>query len=86
MRPLTFNNAGGTSVLGAELNRVDIDVGSFQDGWMTIPTPGNETSTIGLPILGNAFMSALNPAVSAGVAGNFGLTFPHRFFRPTITP
>jgi hypothetical protein len=79
---LTFNNAGGTSVLGAELTRVDIDVG-FQDGWMTIGTPGNETSSIGLPVLGNSFMSALNPAVSAGVAGNFGLTFPHRFTRPT---
>lgn len=79
---LSFNNAGGTSVLGAALTRIDIDVG-FQDGWMTIPTPGNETSGIGLPVLGNAFMAALNPAVSAGVAGNFGLSFPHRFFRPS---
>ena len=80
---LSFNNAGGTSVLGAALTRVDIDVG-FQDGWMTIGTPGNEESFIGLPVLGNSFISALNPAVSAGTAGNFGLTFPHRFTRPSF--
>ena len=75
---LSFANSG-TSVLGAELTRNNIVSGLYQDGWMAIATPGNAGN--GLPVIGASFMSAFNPAVSAGVAGNFGLTFPHRFVR-----
>ena len=76
---LSFNNASGTSVLGAVLARKDIDL-NYTDGWVSIATPGN--AGIGLPILGASFETAFNPAASAGIAGNYGLTFGHRFTRP----
>ncbi|MDO9315220.1 MAG: cell surface protein [Burkholderiaceae bacterium] len=76
---LSFNNAAGTSVLGAALARKDIDV-TYTDGWLSIATPGN--AGIGLPILGASFEKAFNTSVSPGIAGNYGLTFGHRFTRP----
>ena len=79
---LSFNNTAGTSVLGAAIARKDIDV-NYTDGWMTIATPGNAGN--GLPILGSAFFSAFNPSASAGVSGNYGLTFGHRYLRE-VTP
>jgi hypothetical protein len=80
---LSFNNTG-TSVLGASIARKDIDVG-YRDGWTTIATPGAVASgaggAVGLPILGASFESAFNPTANTGVAGNYGLTFGHRYTR-----
>ena len=84
-----FSDAGGTSTLGAVNTIVDLDIGTFVDGWLRIGTPGN-TNRIGggadlfdngLPILGSAFVSAKAPNVREGVEGTFGLTYPHRFTR-----
>jgi len=74
---LSMNNSGGTSVLGASITRKDIGL-LYNNGWMSITTPGNGD---GLPVLGSAFMSAFNGSASAGVSGNYGLTFSHRFDR-----
>jgi len=75
---LSFNNAAGTSVLGAALARKDIDL-NYTDGWVSIST--NNLGR-GLPILGASFETAFNPAAQAGIAGNYGLTFGHRYTRP----
>ncbi|MDL2338653.1 MAG: cell surface protein, partial [Pseudomonadota bacterium] len=75
---LSFNNTAGASVVGALIARKDIDL-LYRNGWATIATPGN--NGIGLPILGSAFMSAFNGAASAGVSGNYGLSFAHRYER-----
>jgi len=75
---LSFNNTAGTSVLGAEVARKDIDL-LYRNGWATISTPGN--NGIGLAILGSAFMSAFNGNATPGVSGNYGLSFNHRYER-----
>lgn len=80
-------NAGTapTKVLGAEVtvNNFNLALGTpkmkAQEGWMRLGTNGLGN---GLPIVGGAFMSAYNPEVSAGVAGNFSMMFPHRTSRP----
>lgn len=79
---LSFNNGSTTKsgVLGASVALKDIDL-PYQDGWAALTTPG-ATPANGLPILGQSFVSAYNPAVAAGVAGNFGMGWAHRFTRP----
>lgn len=78
---LSFNNGGATTsaVLSANVAVKDIDVG-FQDGWLKLTTPGAAPAT-GLPVLGQAFVSAFNPAVAEGTAGNFNIGWSHRFQR-----
>ena len=77
---LSFNNGGATTsgVLSANVAVKDIDVG-YQDGWMKLITPG--ATGVGLPVLGQAFVSAFNPAVSDGTAGNFNMGWSHRYAR-----
>ena len=77
---LSFNNGGATTsgVLSANVAVKDIDVG-YQDGWMKLNTPG--ATATGLPVLGQAFVSAFNPAVSDGTAGNFNMGWSHRYAR-----
>lgn len=79
---LSFNNGSTTQsgVLSASVTLKDLDV-PFQDGWARILTPGF-TPEAGLPILGQSFVSAYNPQVLDGTAGNFGLGWGHRFIRP----
>lgn len=73
---LTFN-ASGPSALGAELTRKTTVTGSIQDGWAIIQTPGATGN--GLPVIGRSFLRASNPAVAAGISGNFGGGFNHRY-------
>lgn len=72
---LSFNDASGDSVLSASVARKDIDVGSYNEGWANLGTPG---LGLGLPILGASFQKYVNPAVSAGVLGNYGVAYPHK--------
>ena len=58
----------------------DIDVG-YSNGWMLLNTPGAVAAN-GLPVLGQAFVSAFNPSVAEGTAGNFNVGWSHRFVRP----
>ena len=78
---LSFNNAGTaqSAVLGASVALKDMDTG-YTNGWAQLNTPGAATGA-GLPIVGQAFVSALNPSVAAGTAGNFGVNWGHRFVR-----
>lgn len=73
-----------TKVLGAQttVRNYNLAIGGtkVQEGWMRLNTSG--LANVGLPIIGSAFMSAFNPEVSAGTAGNFSMTFPHRTTRP----
>lgn len=72
---LSWNNSGASSsVLGATLSVSNSSAGSVTSGWATAAMGG-----IGLPVLGNAFEKAYNPSVSAGVSGNFGAAYPHRY-------
>ena len=79
---LSFNNAGATTtaVLSANVAVKDIDVG-YSNGWMLLNTPGAVAAN-GLPVLGQAFVSAFNPSVAEGTAGNFNVGWSHRFVRP----
>lgn len=72
---LSWNNSGATSsVLGASLSLSNSSAGSIKDGWGVAAMGGG-----GLPVLGDAFIKAYNPAVSEGVSGNFGAAWKHRF-------
>ncbi len=88
--PLTFCGEvsvigfNGTNPLGASITQKDI-TGTAVDGWMRISTPGlgaAATTGAGLPIIGNMMTELFNGAASAGVAGAYGQTFPHRHTRP----
>ncbi|QNP49958.1 cell surface protein [Diaphorobacter aerolatus] len=79
---LSFNNAGAaqSAVLAASVSLKDMDTG-YANGWAQLNTPGARVA--GLPILGQAFVSAYNPSVASGTAGNFGVNWGHRFVRVT---
>ncbi|MDF1486400.1 cell surface protein [Ramlibacter sp. H39-3-26] len=81
---LSFNSglseSDPTLVLGATVAKKAIDL-PYTNGWMKIATPG-ATPGVGLPVIGKSFISAFNPSVSAGTAGNFGMGWAHRYTRP----
>ena len=52
----------------------------FWDGWVEVQNPG--INNAGVPLIGAAFAKATSTNIGAGVSGNFGLTWPHRFTRP----
>ncbi|RZJ00857.1 MAG: hypothetical protein EOO54_27230 [Haliea sp.] len=70
-------NTTGPSALGAELTRRSIDTGLVQSGWASLYTSGATGN--GLPIIGRSFIRATNPAVTPGIAANFGGGFEHRY-------
>ncbi len=53
----------------------------FKDGWGEVFTRG--LNNVGLPIVGAAFAKATSTNIGAGISGNFGLTWPHRYTRPS---
>ncbi len=83
---LSFNNAASSvsGVISGTVAVKDIDVG-FQDGWMRLDTPGAVAAN-GLPVLGQAFVSAYNPQVSDGTSGNYNIGWSHRYIRPVNSP
>lgn len=78
---LSFNDAGGNSVLGASIARNDIDLGDFVEGWLRLGTRGATDGT-GLPIIGASFQKYVHPNAQPGVMGNYGVVFPHKVTRP----
>jgi hypothetical protein len=73
---LAWNNSGATSgALKATLILANSAATGTTDGWARVVMGAGA----GLPVLGSAFTKAYNPAVSAGVAGNFGGSWKHRF-------
>ena len=65
------------SVLGASVSREDVSAAAlFENGWGVMDTT---YGGVGLPILGYSVQKLTNPQASAGVSGNFGITWAHRF-------
>lgn len=75
---LSLNNlTANTGAIGANLIVAGLQV-PYSAGWGTVQL--NATGhTVGLPVIGQAFVKAVNPAVSAGVSGTFGGAWNHRF-------
>ena len=72
---LSFGTTG-SGVLGAALATQFTETAAYTNGWGLIDT---SNGGVGLPILGSAFIKLTNPQASAGVSGNYGITWPHRF-------
>ncbi len=68
---LSFADAGA-SVLGASVARSNV-TGAYTNGW------GRIDFSAGVPMLGAAFIKVSNPNASAGVSGNYGITWPHAY-------
>ena len=69
--------ATAASVLGASVAREDVGAAAlFENGWGVMDTTNGG---VGLPILGYSVQKLTNPQASAGVSGNFGITWAHRF-------
>ncbi|WP_313301488.1 cell surface protein [Diaphorobacter sp.] len=79
---LGFNDAGSTTsaVVSGKVALKHLDTGKFVNGWGGLVTPGNDD--LGLPVLGTSFVKAYNPAAAEGVAGNYGISWSHRYTRP----
>ena len=76
---VAFGAAGKSTVLGASVARSDIS-GVGQNGWGEVQTLKFGTGLNGtLPIVGSSFIKQVNPAVTPGTAGNFGITWAHRY-------
>ena len=69
---LSFADAGA-SVLGATVARANV-TGAYTNGWGRI-----DFSAPGVPVLGASFIKLTNPSASAGVSGNYGITWPHAY-------
>lgn len=77
---LSLNNlTGNTGAVGANLTVAGLTV-PYQNGWATVNLNASG-HTGGLPVIGYSLVKAVNPAVSAGVSGNFGGTWAHRWTR-----
>lgn len=74
---LSFGTSG-SGVLGAALATQFTETAAYTNGWGVVDTLNNGA---GLPILGSAFIKLTNPQASAGVSGNYGITWQHRFTR-----
>ncbi|HBJ99894.1 MAG TPA: cell surface protein [Delftia acidovorans] len=61
---------GSASVLGASLSQKTATT-PYADGW------GYVTFGAKVPLLGSAFQKGTNPNASAGMIGNYGVTWPH---------
>ncbi len=87
---LSYTPAVQAAVGGAGPTTVSIAGMPAADGWADLSTGYQQVSGTytlgdnhwgGLPVVGQAFVKAYNPAVAAGVSGNFGGTWMHR---PTV--
>jgi hypothetical protein len=74
---LSFGTSG-SGVLGAALAAQFTETAAYTNGWGVIDT---NNGGAGLPILGASFIKLSNPQASAGVSGNYGITWQHRFTR-----
>jgi len=53
----------------------------YINGWANFGTSVTTGSTLGLPVMGSAFIKLTNPQASAGTSGTYGLVFDHRYTR-----
>lgn len=71
---LSFGDAGN-SALSASVARSTVTTGLFTNGWAFLNTTG--ANGLGLPLIGSAFIKLTNPSATAGVSGNYGITWSH---------
>lgn len=75
---LSLNNlTSNTGAVGANLVVAGLNV-PYQNGWAAVNLNA-AGHTGGLPVIGQAFIKAVNPAVSTGISGNFGGAWAHRW-------
>ncbi|AVS82706.1 surface layer protein NpdA [Paracidovorax avenae] len=67
----------GVSPLSSTVARAPLRNG-FQSGWAALQIP----DPAGLPVTGAAFIKLTNPGVAAGLAGRYGLIYPHMVRQP----
>ena len=72
---ITFKYDGTPSVVGGSVVRQGFNE-SFVSGWGSLDSVDPETS-MGMPVIGSAFIRFYNPSVSPGISGNYGITFDH---------
>ncbi len=65
---------GSQSVFSANVAQRQTAV-AYVNGWASFRYSSQRPS--GLPVLGAAFIKVTNPSASAGVAANYGITWPH---------
>ncbi|WP_298214834.1 surface layer protein NpdA [Acidovorax sp.] len=65
----------GPSTFSSSVSRHNL-TSVFANGWMSIPTV-NGAPDSGLPIIGGAFIKLTNPGARPGIAGNYGISYPH---------
>ncbi len=71
---LAFADAGN-SALSASVARSTVTTGLFTNGWAFLNTTG--ANGLGLPLIGSSFQKLTNPSATAGVSGNYGITWTH---------
>ena len=75
-------NAGdefAPSALAGATSRKNIEA-SYPDGWGEMSFTG--VNPAGIPLVGTAFAKATSTNIGAGISGNFGLVWEHRYTRP----
>ena len=75
-------NAGAASqpsALKARTSRKDLQT-DFFNGW--VEAVFFDINQAGIPVIGGAFSSATSTNIGAGISGNFGLVWEHRYVRP----
>ena len=76
---LSLGSTGAASALGSGLTNQRLEEGLFTNGWLSMTMPA--TNDLGLPLLGASFIKLSNPSAQPGVAGNYGITWPHGYTR-----
>jgi len=71
---LSFQDRG-TSAIGGSVSRRNYIAASI-NGWGSILSI-DPTTSLGLPVIGSAFIKFSNPSASPGISGNYGVTFEH---------
>jgi hypothetical protein len=74
-------NAGdefAPSALAGATSRKNIEA-SYPDGWGEMSFTG--VNPAGIPLVGTAFAKATSTNIGAGISGNFGLVWEHRYTR-----
>jgi hypothetical protein len=70
----------GSSVLAGEVARTDSLSHAFTSGWGEFRLR-DDSSGVGVPVLGHSFMRATNPAAAPGISGTYGLVYEHALTR-----
>lgn len=75
-------DGNGPGVLGGSVANSFMKA-PFTNGWGSINAYADADGTLSgrLPLMGHSFTKLYNPSVTPGTAGNFGITWAHRFDR-----